>query len=402
MNRYPAQHKRKARILAIASGLIVLLVIGGGLLRENQTATALTEAQATAEEATWVASANEEPDKATQRALQQLTATFLPTPTWFDAFATGEALDKMLTTSPTPGPTNPPTLFFQRPAGAGRLILPEMRSCGYYLQCYPVNFWMEKTQEKFIVVYAGGRLPDPAAHITEGLIYVEWWSLTKHGKLPGGGIFPVPIPAQYVMIVDAIGEQLTLRTDDGTLLVFDVPSQQYISVPQPQLTTRSQHPVNGGLVVENRDLPFSLPGFRAVNRWSGPHAQGRITLFAGVDSGMNKAFGIGMGKLAIVTSKGEPTAVDLPQVYSPPERVHRGLWIFDMKGNWVMLLDQVGNTFFFDLTTRQFFSRLDERAKAFTAPLFDPAMPISQATPQPVTPFIPPTPVSTPVLNAYP
>ena len=78
-------------------------------------------------------------------------------------------------------------------------------------------------------------------------------------------------------------------------------------------------------------------------------------------------------------------------------------WILDVKGNLVAWLDHYGDAFFFDLTTRQFISRLDERmAQVFGAPLFDPAMPISQATPQPVTPFIPPTPVSTPVPSAYP
>src|SRR5436190_16146552 len=145
MSRYVTQRKSW---LAIASGLIVLLVIGLGLLRENAPTLALTEAQANAtrEEATWRAFATYAPDKATQRAVQQLTATFLPTPTWFDAFATGEALDKMLTTSPTPGPTHPPPTYIQRPAGAGRLIGELEGFCAS--QCFAVNHWIEKTQDK--------------------------------------------------------------------------------------------------------------------------------------------------------------------------------------------------------------------------------------------------------------
>jgi len=244
-------------------------------------------------------------------------------------------------------------------------------------------------------------LPEETAHMTEGLVYVTWLSLSKQEPLRGGGIFPVPVPAQEVMIVDVMGEQLLLRTNDGTLLVFDVPSQQYISIPPTQLTARGQREANGGTVVENSDLPFIRPGFRALNRWSGKTAQGRITVFAGTDRGSSDNLNLSKGVLAVVTSKGEPGAADLPQLYYPPQ-AQSALWIFDVKGNLVVLRSQRGGTYFFDLATRQFFSQFDERVNVFTAPLFDPTMLISQATPAPVTPFIPPAPVSTPVLNAYP
>jgi hypothetical protein len=408
---------RKSRLLALASGLLVLLVIGEGLLHPNSPATALTEAQANAtqeeaarqanathEEATWRAFATYAPDKATQRAVQQLTATFLPTPTWFDAFATGEALDKMLTTSPTPGPTDPPTLFFQRPAGAGRLIIPLMSFCGHDLQCSAKNFWMEKTQDKFITVYAGSRFNE-FTDAYEALIEIEWLALgNRNAPIKGGGVFLTPVTAQDLIILDVVGEQLLLRTNEGTLLLFDVPSQQYISVPQSQLAARMQHQVDGGAIVEKNDVPFTRPGFSALNRWSGKNAQGRITVFAGADGGSSNNLSLGKGVLAVVTSKGEPGAADPPQLYYPPQAVQAALWIFDVKGNRVALLDPRGGKYFFDLATRQFFSQFDERANVFAAPLFDPNMPTSQATPAPVTPFVPP--VSTPVLtagsNAYP
>jgi hypothetical protein len=413
MNRDVAQHK--SRLLAIASGLLVLLVIGGGLLHPNAPATALTEAQARAtreaaarqanathDEATWQAFATYAPDKATQRAIQQLTATFLPTPTWFDAFATGEALDKMLTTSPTPGPTEPPSLYLQRPAGAGRLIGEGVGICGN--QCYVENYWIEKTKDKFILVTAARRSDVTTGH-TKAQVLVEWWSLNDQidwTPPKGGNIFLVPVPAESVMIIDAIGEQLTLRTDDGTLLVFDVPSQQYISVPPPQLIARRQHEANGGTLFENSDVPFTRPRFSAANRWAGKNAQRQITVFAGAEGVSQSGMPLGTGVLAMVTSKGEPTVADAPQIYLLPEPVYRALRIFDVKGNQVALTDDGGGIYFFDLTTRQFFSQFDERAKAFYAPLFDPNLPISQATPAPVTPFAPPTPVSTSVYNAYP
>jgi len=257
------------------------------------------------------------------------------------------------------------------------------------------------------VVYAGHYTH--ANGSLEAELYMEWLALSNHAPIPGGGVFPVPIPAQDVMIVDAIGEQLLLRTNDGNLLAFDVPSQQYISVPLPQLTTRTQHQVNGGTVVEKSDWPFTRPGFNAFNRWSAKNAQGQITVFAGAEGGSHENFDLGKGVLAVVTSKGEPTAADTPHVYAPPKTKvpdpQGALWIFDVQGNLVALLDQRSRAFFFDLTTRQFISRLNERmTRVFGAPLYDPAMPISQATPQPVTPFTPPlsTLVLTAVSNTYP
>src|SRR5207245_2751658 len=121
----------------------------------------------------------------------------------------------------------------------------------------------------------------------------------------------------------------------------------------------------------------------------------------------------GTGTLAVVTSQGEPTAADgtspsgdPPQVYSPPgtagEEARGALWIFDVKGNLVALLDHGGNKLFFDLTTRQFFSESDEQAKVFAGPSPYEDLPLAQATPEPVTPFAPPTPVATPISTAYP
>lgn len=401
MNRYWAQ--RKSWLVALASGLIVLLVVGGGLLRENPTTLANSAATATAltrEQADLLTMAVEAPDKATQNAILELTITRGPTPTWFDKMAT-EAI--LLTTSPTPWPTEPsaPWPFIQRPAGAGRLVLPEMGICGHSHTCRPRNFWVEKTKDKFIVVYAGHHFPGISA---EALLYIEWWPLSDSDSMPkGGGRFPVPIPAQDVMIVDAVGEQLTLRTDDGTLLFFDVPSQQYISVPAPQISARAQHQANVGAIIENSDVPFTRPGFRAANRWAGKSGKGQITVFAGVDNVSSEDYFARRGMLAVVTSKGVPTVADAPQVYYPPEPVLGALWIFDVKGNLVALVDRGNHRFFFDLATRQFIDGLDaEKIKAFTAPLFDENMPIANATPQPVTPFIPPMPVSTPGPSAYP
>lgn len=399
----------------MVSGLIVLLVIGWGLFRENPatsaattaTVTALTHAQAiataqafvTRDEATWIAIAKFAPDKATQAAIAKATSAVLPTSTWFDKMATEESL---LTTSPTPWPRSPGIPFIQRPAGAGRLILPGMRICGYLAHCVPEDFWVEKTKDKFVAVYAGGQVND-AAHSFDALVVVYWLSLSNHEPIPGGGRFLAPIPAHRLAIVDAVGEQLTLRTDDGTLLFFDVPSQQYISIPVPQITARAQHQAEAGSIIENSDTPFTRPGFSAVNRWSGKNGKGQITVFAGMEGGNNKDFFAGKGMLAVVTSKGQPTAADTLQVYYPPEPAHGALWIFDVKGNLVALVGQGGDKLFFDLATRQYIDGLDmEKIKAFTAPLFDESMPIANATPQPVTPFTPPMPVSTPVLNAYP
>jgi len=397
MNHYLAQ--RKSWLMAMASGLIVLLVIGVGLLRENTPTLALTEAQAQAthDEATWLAIAEYAPDKATAEAIGNLTLAALPTLTPFDKMAT---IESELTTSPTFEPTIPPTLLIQRSAGAGRLIAVPKMMCGEYnFPCRPGNVWFEKVKDKFTFVMAASRFSSDGS--AKAILIVDWWSLDSRKQIDGGGVFPMPVSAWGMMIVDALGEQLTLRTNDGTLLVFDVPSQQFIALPPPQLTARAQHPAEAGVIVEKGDVPFTLPEFNAFNRWSGKNAQGRITVFAG---GSNKDFGLGKGILAIVTSKGEPTTADVPQVYTPLDTNVRGaLWIFDVKGNLVTLGSWDGREFFFDLAARQFVSEGEAWPKLFTAPMFDPNMPVSQATPAPATPFTPPTPSATaPVSNAYP
>lgn len=396
MNRYLAQRKRKAWLMTLASGLMVLLVIGVGLLQENAPTLALTEAQvyATAREATWVAIAKDAPDKATAHAIENLTLAALPTNTPFDKMAT---IASELTTSPTHEPTLPHTLLIQRPAGAGRLVAAPKRMCGEYnFHCGVHNLWLEKVKDKFIVVTAASRSYSDGS--SEAILIVEWQSLDDQKQIAGGGVFPVPVPAWGVMIVDANGEQLTLRTNNGELLIFDVPSRQYIFLPPPQLSARAQHQVEGGTLTEKSDVSFSLPEFNAFNRWSGKNAKGRLTIFAG---GSNKDFGLGKGRLAIVTSGGEPTAADVPQVYTPPDPNARGaLWIFDVKGNLISLVDWDGHEIFFDLAKRQFVSVREAWPKLFTAPLFDPNMPIFQVTPAPVTPFTLGAP--TPVLNAYP
>jgi len=406
MNHHGAQ--RKAGLAALASGLILMLVIGGELLRANPTTSANNAATATAlseVQQTQIAVRLHNHDKDTQEAILELTGSPPPTPTPFDKLATLAAMEQLLTqnavTSPTPRPTEPNPVF-QRPAGVGRLVLPGMGICGFRMKCIPEDLWIEKTKDKFITVYAGTEIHIDGSIQAE--LAIEWDSLSDRMLMPGGREFPVPFPSQDVKIVDVIGEQLTLRTDDGTLLFFDVPSQQYISLPPSQLTARKQHPIEVGEITEDSNVPFTLPGFSAVNRWSGKNAQGRITVFAGAEGGISGNSDRDKGRLAVVTFKGEPTATDVPQVYSLtgpyPER--GALWIFDVKGNRVALLDEVGNKFFFDLTTRQSFSESDDRAKIFTAPLAYENLPLAQATPALVTPFVPPPPVSTPVSNAYP
>jgi hypothetical protein len=188
------------------------------------------------------------------------------------------------------------------------------------------------------------------------------------------------------MIVDADGEQLTLRTDDGTSLVFDVPSQQYVSVAS--ITALTQRPAGGGMVVDNSDVPFTLPGFSAVNNWSGDNGGGQITVYAGANGGSKKELEVGQGMLAIVDSQGQSIATNAPEVYYPPSKAYGAWQILDEKGDFIDLVDWAGDEFIFDLAARQFVERWETKASFLDAPLYDDSMPTSDATPQPVVPFV--------------
>jgi len=386
MNRYFSQ--RKFWMVCIGGGLIVFLVMGLVLFRENATALAGNEATATAMkrgplETWWAMMAKMAPEKVTAVARHNATLQALHPnpPTWtpFDKVATAE---KMLTSPPTKAPPSY-VLFLQRPAGAGRLIGGMWGVCGN--QCYIRNAWVEKTKDKFIVVYAARgawRDPDPP----QAQVVIAWLSLSDQKPIPGGGIFPAPIPAQSIVIVDAVGEQLVLRTNDGNTLAFDVPSQQFISAPQ--LTTLPQRQADAGIVTEDSDVPFSRPGFRAIDRWFGKNGNDQVTVFAGVEGQGAKDLDLGPGVLVVVASRGQG-GDDTPMVYYPPEPAESALRVFDVKGNLVALVSWGGGEFFFDLSTRQFVPLWDAKAKAFLhAPLFDSSMPIADATPQPVIPLV--------------
>ena len=289
------------------------------------------------------------PWKTTALANMEVAKNALPTVTPFDKFATQPPL-----------PTMSPATFLQRNAGAGRLV-EGLRNVNYIhsVGLVPTNLWIQKSANKYIVVYAGEQLNMALGGRSEmqGVVFVEWRSLDTPGLspvagvLPGGGVFPTPSRNGPIMIVDSVGQQLILRAIDGTSYVFDVRSQQYVSSPLGVSMLRS---VAVGTITEKGDMPMDKPGFRPWNQWSNATGNGRLSLFAGVEGGNGREFGVGTGKLVLVASQGQPTAADTPQVYSPQDTAHGPLRVFDVTNNQVILVDGFGKAFVFDLASHLF------------------------------------------------
>ena len=89
------------------------------------------------------------------------------------------------------------------------------------------NFWVERTDDQRIIVYAGS-LSDNAA---QGAVLIQ--RLNALGPIDAEPeIYTALLQAGGLRLVDAVGERLTLRADDGTLFYFDVPTRQWVT-PDP-------------------------------------------------------------------------------------------------------------------------------------------------------------------------
>jgi len=120
----------------------------------------------------------------------------------------------------TPWPTDP-----RIPAGAG-WISNVQGPRPFPLVAKVYNFWVERTDDDGIIVYAGS-LYDNAA---QGTLLIQ--RLNEFGPIDAEPeIYTAPQQAGGIRIVDAIGERLTLRADDGTLFYFDVLTRQWVGTP---------------------------------------------------------------------------------------------------------------------------------------------------------------------------
>jgi hypothetical protein len=80
------------------------------------------------------------------------------------------------------------------------------------------------------MVCAGVTLPPPGV----AAVLVVVYDANGPGILSGPDIYQVPAAVQEVRVIDAVGERLTLRADDGTLFYFDVLTRQWVPpAPSP-------------------------------------------------------------------------------------------------------------------------------------------------------------------------
>ena len=116
-------------------------------------------------------------------------------------------------------------------AGAG-IIWQEKWSPHFSKLMYTLNQWVERENQQgnSVLVCAGSKSPreDPQQGIIGILVQVP-----NSGTIVSGpNLYLTPLRAGAVQVIDAVGERLTLRADDGTLFYFDVLTRQWVT-PTP-------------------------------------------------------------------------------------------------------------------------------------------------------------------------
>ncbi len=139
-------------------------------------------------------------------------------------------------------PRDPYGSLPHRPAGAGTII-----DNGDHADksTVIVNRWVEGSGPDRVIVSAGAyrRLPTELSSVpAQGFVEVA----SGQPAARPSGIFPTPMRAGTVQIIDATGEVLTLRADDGTLFYFDVAAGKYVAGPtgpaSPTNVSPTPHP----------------------------------------------------------------------------------------------------------------------------------------------------------------
>ena len=124
----------------------------------------------------------------------------------------------------TPGP-HPNVSFPTQVAGAG-IIVPVGCGMEYKAWVRSSSRWSELVNNRVVVVCAGSS-PHLGLH-NQGAIMVETTD-TEGAVIGGPDTYNTPTQAGAVQVIDAVGERLTLKAKDGTLLYFDVPSRRWVN-----------------------------------------------------------------------------------------------------------------------------------------------------------------------------
>ncbi len=145
------------------------------------------------------------------------------------AYATANALDP---TPPGYRIPHPPTSAVPKPtepmwsAGAG-VIYDEAGPTEFDKQVHIVNFWWETMGDERLLVCAGRTLS--LTEPSQGAILIALENAATGSIIGTPQMYPTPSRQGYVRVIDAVGERLTLRAEDGALFYFDVPSRQWVS-----------------------------------------------------------------------------------------------------------------------------------------------------------------------------
>jgi hypothetical protein len=123
-------------------------------------------------------------------------------------------------TSPIPIPTEP-----IRPAGAGTLY-DDGFDAVYSKQMRIASKWWETIGGQTLIVLAGRGFGNRDAQ--QGLLVIIVEDAT-HSVIAGPDVYLTPTRHGYAQVIDAEGERLTIRTEDGTLFYFEVPSRRWVN-----------------------------------------------------------------------------------------------------------------------------------------------------------------------------
>jgi hypothetical protein len=288
----------------------------------------------------------------------------------------------VLTVTPSPvpdfiSPTIPPTSIVtykinypRRMAGAG-VIIWNFPLNASPLEFWQTNAWYEKKQDKYIYVFAGSeRDGGVSADLTHGAVHVMVTNQFPN-NLPGGGTYEAPINNGPITIVDANGEILTLVSDDGSILYFDVASRQFTVPDSPDSSKVFSRQSNNGTIIEKGTSPFSGQSYTFYNQWYKEIKSERITVYAGLDNNNHN------GILLVVTSNGAPQIGNTTNIYSVPNQFIY-FRIFDVNGDLITFVNNELRQFVFDVSARRFLSDseidnlpVDPAVATYEAPVID-------------------------------
>ncbi len=148
---------------------------------------------------------------------------------YIEAAATVVAMQHLVPIlAPYPTPVPPLTPYpglSTRIAGAGTII--ETNLCGLNKLIGARNEWSEIVSNQITGICAGTRHSGPP----QGQILVQVFDAETNAIISGPDLYTAPAQVEWVKVIDAVGERVTLQADTGALFYFDVPTRQWVSPP---------------------------------------------------------------------------------------------------------------------------------------------------------------------------